>query len=195
MTVIAAIAKDGNVIMGSDSAASCAGSFIYKGEGKIAELIATGGDRVLVAAAGNAAILSVIKRDLKIEGTPPVDADDEAADEWATAVAQAITGILADCSPSLLSSSDGDATSLDGTIALAWRGHLWMVFTHTALRPSNGILSIGSGMDVAIGAMNAALQFGAKPYDAITSAVELACSFTDGCSTDHRGPLIHSTVY
>lgn len=195
MTVIAAIARDGNVIMGSDSVASCAGSFVYKGEGKIVEIVAAGGDRVLIAAAGNAAVPSVIKRHLKIDGVPALDDSDEAADDWAAAIAQAITELLAGCTPSLIVSSPDDADAIDGTIALAWRGHLWMMCTHTAIRPSNGILSIGSGMDVAVGAMNAALQFGAMPLDAVITAVKLACEFTDSCSTDHRGALIHHTDF
>jgi ATP-dependent protease HslVU (ClpYQ) peptidase subunit len=194
VTVIAAIAKDGNVIMGCDTAATYGNTFVFKGEGKIVEVTAADGERVLVGAAGNAAIMSVVKRDLSIFSTPAADASDEDADGWANATAQAITAILSECSPSLLSGGGEDASSVDGMLMLAWRGHLWLVFTHSAIRPSNGIVAIGSGQDVALGAMNAAVTFGAEPIDAVHEAVSLASTFADGCGVDERGPLLYSTT-
>lgn len=194
MTVIAAIAKDGNVIMGCDTAATYGNTFIYKGEGKIVDITSGNGERILVGAAGNAAIMSVVKRDLGIFSTPSPDVSDEDADDWANATAQGITAILSECSPSLLSGGGDDAPSVDGMLMLAWRGHLWLVFTHSAIRPSNGIVAIGSGQDVALGAMNAAVTFGADPLDAVHEAVSLAATFADGCGVDDRGPLIYSTT-
>lgn len=191
MTVIAAVARDGKVFMGCDTAADYSGSYVYKQEGKVAELQTGTGGKLLIAAAGSASLLPVIARNLKIESNlTPRHTDDE-ADSWADSVVAAITGVAADCTPSLLTS--GDSPGLDGTVLFAWDRHVWFMFAHSAIRPSGGVVAIGSGTDVAVGAMNAALQFGAEPKAAVVTAVELACKFADGCRLDERGPLLHTT--
>ncbi|MDH6282827.1 hypothetical protein [Prescottella agglutinans] len=190
MTVIAAVANESYVVMGCDAAAmNSANSYMYKREGKIAELHADDGDPVLIGVSGNASILPVLQRSLTIEQTPH-DGDDP--DEWADAIAVAITGILADTNPSLLVTGDG-APYIDGSILLACHEHLWLVHTNATIRPHNNMAAIGSGGEVATGALAATLKHGGGPYEAVTTAVEASCTFADGCRLDDRGPLIHHT--
>lgn len=194
MTVIAAIARDGHVVMGADVACSYAGLTLYKAESKIRELNTATDERVLIGAAGNASLLSALCRELKIAGTPGPDAPADAADEWADATAIAITSILHDAKPSLLTNaSETDPASLDGVFLLAWRSHAWMLFTHAALRPNDGVITIGSGSDVALGAIHTALALGATPDRAMHHAITYASTYADGCRLDERGPIIHTT--
>jgi ATP-dependent protease HslVU (ClpYQ) peptidase subunit len=194
VTVIAAIATDDRVVMGSDTRADYGGTAVYKAEGKIGWLMTPQSETVLLAASGNAGMLPALLRNLKIGDTPD-PADHRAADEWASAVSEAITGVLADANPPMLTTADGsNSANLDGTVLLAWRQHLWFIHTHGAIRPSAGVISIGSGSDVALGSLYTAVHARLEPEAAVDLAVRLACTYAGGCGIDERGPILHSTV-
>lgn len=194
MTVIAAIATDDHVVMACDTAVDYSGTALYRAHGKISTLSTANGEKMLLAASGSASMLPLIMRNLKVSETPDA-ADAKAADAWADCVAEAITGVLADASPSMLTTAEGGSSaSIDGTLIMAWRQHLWWIYTHTADRVYPGILAIGSGCDVALGSLHTATQLGMQPADAVDLAVRLACRHASGCGIDERGPLLHTTA-
>lgn len=192
MTIIAAMAAEDHVVMGCDTAADYRGTAIYRADGKIAQWETAQGDRVLLGAAGNAAIVPILLRRLHIGDGPADDAD---AQTWASALAEKITGVLADAHPAVLTPAGADAAAgVDGMLLLAWRHRLWLVHTHEALPPYPGIAAVGSGTDLALGALHTASAVGVGAYTAVEMAVALACAFDSGCSIDGRGPLLYSTA-
>lgn len=194
MTIIAAVALDDRVVMACDTAVNYSGTAIYRAHGKIGTLHTPKGEKLLIAASGAAHMLPLIMRNLKVADTPDAT-NPAAADEWADTVAEAITDILASANPSLLTTADnGSASTVDGTLVMAWRQHLWWIYTHAADRPHPAILAIGSGTDVALGSLHTSIALGAKPEDAVDLAVRLACRHASGCGVDERGPIVHSTV-
>lgn len=194
VTVIAAIATDNRVILGCDTRTSYGSTGIMTVGAKIDTLQAPNGDRVLIAASGDAALRTVAVRNLGFGATPdPSDA--AAADEWAAALAEAFTDGAASVTPPVLRpAGDHGAGSLDGTLLLAWQNHLWWIFAHTAVRPHPAIMAIGSGTEVALGSLHTSTKVGLDPVEAVALAVRLACRHADGCGIDERGPIIHSTV-
>lgn len=194
MTIIAAVATADRVVMGCDTAVDYSGPAVYKAAGKIGTLYTPKGEKVLLAASGSASILALILRNLKIADTPD-PADPAAADAWADAIAEAVTDILASAAPPLLTTADtGGAAALDGTLAMAWRQHLWWLYTHTADRPHPAVLAIGSGTEVALGSLHTSTLLATFPEAAVDMAVRLACRHATGCGIDERGPLLHSTT-
>ncbi|MBF6584413.1 hypothetical protein IU414_06520 [Nocardia farcinica] len=192
MTVIAAVATSDRVVMACDTRYDYSGTGMY-GAPKIRSLAAPNGDTILLAASGNASLLPVVLRSVKPQGTPD-PADTASCDDWANAMAEAITGALNDATPSLIASADGNgAAAIYGTLAIAWRQHLWWVYSHTATRPHPGVLAIGSGTDVALGSLHTSIPLGVNPEKAVDLAVRLACRHADGCGIDDRGPLIYAT--
>ncbi|MGS2805346.1 hypothetical protein [Nocardia sp. MW-W600-9] len=194
MTVIAAIATDDRVILGCDTRTSYGSTGIMTVGAKIDTLYAPNGDRVLIAASGDAALRTVAVRGLSVGGTPHPN-NDAGADRWANTMAEAITdGAAAVTPPVLRPAGDHGAGSLDGSLLLAWRHHLWWIFAHTAVRPHPAIMAIGSGTEVALGSLHTSTKVGVDPVEAVALAVRLACRHADGCGIDERGPIIHSTV-
>ncbi|PSR63986.1 hypothetical protein C8259_09040 [Nocardia nova] len=178
--------------MGCDTASDHNGTALYTRLGKIGGFKTTDGETVLIGGAGHAAIIPTLQRRLTIDGSPR-EQDEIGAEGWASAVAEAITGVLADANPPLLSPAGEHAACLDGILLMAWRQYLWVVQTHSAIRPHDGIAAIGSGRDIALGAMHTALDYEAQPYDAVHSAVRWAAQFDSGCGIDDRGPMLCTT--
>lgn len=195
MTVIAAVATHDRVVMGCDTATDHDGTTMYRADGKISvRLVGDAGERVLIGSAGNSAIRSVLARHWKLSGVPRSDATDAEADEWAAAVAEAITEVLANATPPLVVRHDSSADSLDGCLLLAWRQHLWIVHTHSALRPYGGIAAIGSGKELALGSLYTVAQTGlVSPEVEMAFAIQVACAYDSGCGVDDRGPLLYCT--
>lgn len=179
--------------MGCDTAIDYGGTAMYGALGKIGTLYTPKGDKVLLAASGNASILPVIFRNLKVPDGPSPQALREVG-AWADSLTIAITDILADASPSLLTNADsGSAATIDGSLLMAWRQHMWWVYTHTACRPHGSVVAIGSGTEVALGSLHTSIALGAEPENAVRTAVQLACRHATGCGVDDRGPIIYST--
>ncbi|MEV0031418.1 hypothetical protein [Nocardia sp. NPDC050793] len=196
MTVIAAMALPlpNRVIMGCDTATDHGGTFVYSKRGKIGVHQASNGERVLIGSAGNASAGRMLDRCLTIEATPEDPDDIDAADRWAGALAEAITGILADANPPLTVSHSDNASGIDADVLVAWRHHVWLLFAHAAIRPTGGIVAIGSGRDIALGSLYTAARSVTNPKGMMADAIELACKFDRGCSVDERGPIVISTV-
>jgi ATP-dependent protease HslVU (ClpYQ) peptidase subunit len=200
VTVIAAIATADRVIMGCDTRTDYSGTGIMTAGAKISTLRAPNGDKVLLGAAGNASLRHVAVRGLGLGATPDPN-DIAAANSWADELAVFIADGAAQANPAVVNSStEHAAATLDGCLLLAWRHHLWWIFTHAAVSPFPGIMAIGSGTEVALGSLHTTAKFGfdptfgIDPVEAVDLAVRLACRHAEGCGVDDRGPIIHSTV-
>lgn len=193
MTIIAAVATDSMVTMGCDTAADYDGTALYLADGKILTFTSATGDPVLIGVAGNAGILSIIRRNLTLPECPAA-ADHALADAWADQVACAITALLVEANPPLLMPADGGSPAcIDGTLLLAWKQHLWRIETNSAFRLASDVTAIGSGTDIALGSLYTSRRFGVAADDAVHTAIRLACTYGDGCRVDGRGPLIFTT--
>lgn len=193
MTVIAAIAAGGRVVMGCDTATDSDGTAIYTTRGKIARFRTADDELVLIGAAGNAGILATLRHRLKIENSPRGRGRGR-SDRWADELAESIAEILADVRPPLLSTRhEGGAATLDGTMLVGWRHCLWIIGTHTAMRPHTDIAAIGSGRDIALGSMHTSMSTGVERRLAVEEAVRWASMLDSGCGIDERGPLVYVT--
>ncbi|RBO87040.1 hypothetical protein [Nocardia puris] len=214
MTIIAAYATDDHVVMGCDTASTHDGTFVFRAStAKILTLTTGTGEPVLFGASGHGAILPLLRRNLVLPERP----SNRYVDDWANATAAAITKILATANPPVTHNDDG--AGLDGNILMAWRNRIWLVHAHEALPTHGGIAAIGSGRDLALGAMHAyrvtiaigdttqnlidALGIGrldptqpALPTPAetiVSTAVIIAAHLDSGCRLDERGPHIATT--
>ncbi|MBF6515539.1 hypothetical protein IU421_14800 [Nocardia cyriacigeorgica] len=70
MTIIAAMATDDQVYMACDTRTDYSGTGMYNDKGKIRALYTPDGEKILLAAAGNASILPTVLRAVKISDTP-----------------------------------------------------------------------------------------------------------------------------
>lgn len=194
MTVIAAVARDGRVVMGADRQTNCENHAVH-GARKIRRIpVGDTGGYVLLAAAGNGAMPNLLAQHLKVEQTPGPDDDTPAVQDWADVIASAATEVLAGTEPAMLTGGNHDEPrSMDGALLLALRGRLFYLFTHQTAYVPDGVAALGSGADVALGAMHVALDRGDAPDAAVTSAVALACRFSPYCGVGDRGPLLDST--
>jgi ATP-dependent protease HslVU (ClpYQ) peptidase subunit len=193
MTVVAALAYADRVVMAADRLTNYGGTGVYMCDNKIRRIVSWNGEHILIAASGHGAMLAVIGRNLKIESMPE-DSDQDDVQDWADAIANAITELMAQQTPPILHSNDGDETTLNGALLLGWRGHLFYVFTHHAVRVHDGIAALGSGADVALGALHASTALEAEALEAVDLAVRLACRLMDGCGIDERGPYVDVLV-
>lgn len=176
--------------MVADTETSYCGSPIY-GARKIRRLhFKNTLGEVLIAGAGNGALGQVLARHLSIHSAPTSRArKPNAMDDWAETVAEAVAGVLADAKPPLTVAHEG-GTVLDGALLLGYAGRLWYLFTHMAQPAPDGVAAIGSGSDIAMGAMHTGLAAGAEPLLCATDAVLLACRFAPGVGVDEHGPAV-----
>lgn len=195
MTVVAALAYADRVVMAADRLTNYGGTGVYMSDNKIRRIATRStGEHVLFAASGHGAMLAVIGRHLKIESMPIDSEDEDDVQDWADAIANAITELMADQTPPILHGNDGDETTINGALLLGWRGHLFYLFTHHAVRVHDGIAALGSGADVALGALHASTALEAEALEAVDLAVRLACRLMDGCGIDERGPYVDVLV-
>jgi ATP-dependent protease HslVU (ClpYQ) peptidase subunit len=179
VTVVAAIARDGEIVMAADTATSYCGTYV-DGAVKIRQ-VTFGAETALLAAAGNGALLAVAQRALA-DTVAPSDGDTQ---DWLDQLATTISTAAAEHNPPLL-----EDNRIDGALLLGWRGQLHYLFTHQATRVADGVAGLGAGCDVALGAMHAALIDGVTIEQAARLAVTLACRFAEGCAVGPDGPTV-----
>lgn len=176
MTVVAAVAHDGKVVMAADRRSNYDNQAVY-GTRKIRRYGSEG--NVLIAVCGNLSVQSILRRRLKVD-PPAASASIDELSDWADAVALVATELLAGADPPMLG-DDGGQRFIAGAALLGYAGQLFHLFTHGAAWASDGIASLGSGAEVALGAMHTSLRLGQTPQDAVVTAVDLACRFSPGC--------------
>lgn len=189
MTVIAAVAREGRVVMAADRVATI-GSAMAHAPAKIRRKDA-GGLEVLLACAGAAELLPTYARHFTLDA-PGADLHD-----WAQGMAEDITRHAAKMTPSVVvnGSSPDDRGMLDAMLILGHAGRLWMLDANMACPVPDGVVAIGSGGEVALGAMHAALAAGVDPCGAAVQAVEIACRFTTDADLLGMGPLVEELAH
>ncbi|MGI8666193.1 MAG: hypothetical protein ACR2N4_09210 [Jatrophihabitans sp.] len=176
MTTVCAVARDGRVVMGADSASICY-SRPTLGQVKLMVLpiedASANPDNpaVLIGMAGASAMKDLVRSELRV---PPAPAPDDDPQPWAARIAQQITALMRD--HSLLNSDGG----LDGNALLGWSGHVWTISTSGAVLAAEGIAAIGAGEEAAMGALYAIdtwprlMGEGESVDNAVRSAVVIA---------------------
>lgn len=160
MTCIAAVTDGHRVAMAADSlAVDNSGQTI-----EVAKLLSFDGG-VLLGVAGRSASVPLLRRRLE----PGAPVDDE-PDEWAQDVAWKATEMLTEAH---ITDPD-DANEFHGVLLLACGGAVWEIQTGVANRIRRSYHAIGSGDQVALGALWAI--DGDRPLgDQVRLAVEAAC--------------------
>lgn len=186
MTVIAAVARAGRVVIATDDTMTQDG-MPWPGPVKVRRITCTGSPvEILVAAAGAAELLTYWWTHHTVRA-PGKDLD-----AWAQAIAEEITIAAGAMNPSCLvgGSSPDERGALDGVLLLGHAGRVWLIDANMAVLVPDGVIAVGSGRQVAIGALHAALAHGAEPRDAVCQAVQLAVRFDDGCGLLGPGPVV-----
>lgn len=146
MTTVAAYAKDGAVYMASDTVCNV-GSRHVGGVGKILKFpVGDGAEHTLIAYSGAAAGAGLLRSGLEKGIESPVDGSD--LQGWADDLALTITGLYVDAG----CLDDG---KMDANLLIGFQGNVWTLNHATAVRHPDGIASIGSGADIALGALEA----------------------------------------
>lgn len=142
VTVIAAVIDHdaGRVHMAADSLATEANGTTME----VCKLWSPA-EGIVLGMAGMTKGLAIVRRHVGLG--PPVDGDDP--EEWAQDFAEAATREL--CARGC--TEEGADHDFYGTILLAWRSHLWEVQSMVANRVTRGYHAIGSGDEVAFGAL------------------------------------------
>lgn len=182
MTVIAALVQDGKVHMAADTASILDGDLFYQ-PGKLLRLpVGTTGRDAVIGMAGSGAVMSLVAQHLTLSAPPASDTDLELR-RWAGAVAGVICELAVDAKPSVLE----DDGKIDAWCLLGYDGHLWLLCQQDAIRLLEPIAAIGSGGNLALGAL-AALPGDLMPArDQLEAAVEVACRFDQSCQVTPAG--------
>lgn len=160
------------------------GDLVFSGRPKIFT-VATPAMPVLFGFAGDAACGALVAAHLRIDDTPTGGCRRD-IDAWATATACAVTEIL-------LEHGRGDLdhpSEIDGEALMAWRDRLWLIGSHLAAPIGGDYWAIGSGREVAIGAMWAGQRAGLAAADLPRHGVEAAAGHVAGIGGDTQ---IHAT--
>ncbi len=170
MTVVVAVAADGDVVMGIDSGV-CGSVEIASATKGLVGYDLDGHPGLLVGAAG----LHLIGNELAWRWSPPApEGDDPIVYFWACAVSLR-DHFTAEPLWSLVK-EDGH---LDGGFLLGWRGTVCEVDSIFAVDvPVSGYMAIGNGQGPALGALYAGRQF--KPERRVMGAMEAADAHVGG---------------
>lgn len=183
MTVVAAIASAGRVVMAADTVTQYHGTLV-QGARKIRRLRFEGAEEILISGSGNGAIVQTIPQRLKTFTTPKPHDGDASWNEWAEIAACRVTDFLVDTVPPLTTTSEGGGTVVDGSFLLGAAGRLWYLFTNQSVPVVDGIAALGSGSDLALGVLAAAPSLASMPHPPETLAVlavRIACRFDPHC--------------
>ena len=166
MTTVAAIAVDGAVYVAADSRTNVYERPIDNGARKIRRVTCTKGGELLLAFCGAGALADLVPAKLDVEALP---AHDDDAQQWAAAIAWAVSDIAFDARLT-------DGGQMDGSILLAASGRLWTLSNYGAIPHPDGIAALGSGEGPAIGVIDVLLELGADdPAHVVRRAVAIAC--------------------
>lgn len=168
MTVIA-VATDGQTAWMAADSCSTDGNDRAWPLAKIARKQA-GDATALVAVSGADSLLQTVRWKLALE--PPSGG----LDEWAWQAAEQFTTLAVEAKPPI---TDKDGY-VDGRALLACKGRLWMLTGHDATSAGR-FTAIGSGGDLALGALTVLLAADWHPADAVAKACEVACQWNSGC--------------
>lgn len=180
MTVIAAIRHDDTVWMAADTQTTDGAGRVWPDHGKLLRIQLATGHTALAGCAGHRGIRSLIRRQLTDSGYP-FDTHDH-LDEWAQHAADQLAVAAREPGPKLCDNNG----HLDACLLLAYNAQCYAISDGVADR-IGPVTSIGSGGDLALGALSALQPHLAEglisPAEALRIAVEIAGRYDDACST------------
>ena len=168
MTTVVGYARAGAVAIASDTAMSL-GNRPILGSKKLFRLGA-GSSEVLLGFCGAGAGGTLLRKGWPDLGlSAPSKTDAASLQDFAEDVAIAVTKLYVDAGIV----EDG---RMDGNLLLAFRGGLWTVSHHQAMFHEDGMASIGTGDDLALGALIAMLKLkGYSDTAPIEDLVRISC--------------------
>lgn len=177
MTTVVGLARDGRVWMAADSQVSLCDRPMPGSVTKILRLPVGGdGGEVLLAIAGDGALSALARRFLKIGCLPGPGAD---------GVTDFVDQIAQDMSELAREHGVLEEGRMAGTLLLGWNGRVWTLVHSQAIPHPDGLAAVGSGGDAALGAMDALLDLGVDPAEAVVRAVRIAI----GRDINSAGPV------
>lgn len=169
MTTVIALAEPRGVWMAADTLTNIYERPVRGWARKILRLpVGELGGEVLLGISGNAGMVSKA-RAVWADGFPDPPDDPDAAQEWADAIASALTTPMVEAGMV----SEG---RLDGHFLLGYPGGLWTLQHHLAILCPDGRGAVGSGEGPAMGALDAFCQSDVPPYRAVSLAATIAVS-------------------
>lgn len=176
MTTVIGLAREGVVFMAADSQVSLCERPMPTVKKILRLPVGDDGAEVLLALAGDGALISLARRFLKFESVPGPDEDEltDFADQLAIGMAE-------------LAREHGalDEGRMAGMLLMGFAGRLWTVLHSNVVPHPDGLAAVGSGGDAALGAMDAMLGFGVDPAEAVVRAVQIAI----GRDVNSAGPV------
>jgi ATP-dependent protease HslVU (ClpYQ) peptidase subunit len=164
MTTVAAVARDGHVLMAGDSLTRVYDRPIRDGIRKVLRLpVGKAGEECLFGISGDGALADILSARLTLDAPGP----NEDLQPWAAAVIWAITELAGDAGLT-------DAGQIDGSLLLGFRGRLWTLANNFAIPSTDGVAAIGSGEAVAVGALDVLLEQNCELGQAMTTALRIA---------------------
>ena len=191
MTVIVGIATGATIHLAADRQVQYGNQAVH-GARKLRRIALDGGD-VVIGVAGSGALMTTTARMLAQTGlpnVPPNAAADDAVDDWANMVAEAITALAAATNPPVTITREGQSGDIDGAVLLGVAGRLYYLFGNQSARAVDGIATLGIGSELALGAVLVGLRHGLTPDEVAAHAVELACRYIPGCGLGGQPPLM-----
>lgn len=170
MTTVAAVARAGWVWMAADSCNNVHDRPIVGSAQKITRKVIDGRP-VLFGVCGAGALAQLTARRLQLPHLPTF-ADwqtDAPLQAWAHDAASAVTDMARG------HGITRDSGVIDGTLLMGFAGRLWTITDHQAIPQPDGIAAIGSGDELAIGALHALIDEVDAAW-AVRRALEIACA-------------------
>lgn len=179
MTVVAALIADRRVWMGADTMAYDGANVARPNPHKVRSITFgdDGRERLVFGTCGAVALGQIALHRLTV-GRTPDPTDDEDCDAWAHDLATQLTNIAR-------TRGGPNCEGMDGSGLFAWRNRLWHVTDNCAL-PVERFSTIGSGGEVALGALDVLAESEAAPSFIVGRAIEAACRWEGGC----RAPFV-----
>ena len=182
VTVIAGLVTGPDVLMLCDDHAVDGGGRLWPNSRKITRVpVGNAGATALIGTCGHSGLSTLTRAGgIKLDAAPdPRDA--ASCNDWADAVGRALTDMAVDARPPLTD----DGGHVWGQAMLAHAGRLWGISEHGAW-PVDRFCAIGSGGDLALGALDALLPLvdggSVDARDALEAAGAAAVRWNEGCN-------------
>jgi ATP-dependent protease HslVU (ClpYQ) peptidase subunit len=172
VTTIVACAQDGAIFMGSDTLTNVYERPMRGAARKVIRMGVEGeSDAALAGVAGDMGVLSLLQYQLQqLPAVPPASGYPSAAEQlnaWAYAVCRALSAAAVEAGIV----EDG---RMAASVLLGYRGRLWTLVHAALVHHDDGRAALGSGEGPAIGALDALLDKGFAPAEAVQEALQVA---------------------
>lgn len=183
-TVVAAVDDEGRVHLAADTLTNVYERPIHGGARKLIRIpFRDRGGHAAIGCSGDGALPHILTARLTIVAGPTDPRDPDAVQAWAHQIAT-------DCTQLAVGAGLVSDGRIDATMLLAGAGRLWTIMHGGALRHPDGRAAIGSGEGPAIGALDALIDLGLHPGEAVVRA----CRYGIHRDKHSGGPVQSETV-